>query len=126
VIGPTPWKVIYTDCRREPAVLYTWALAHCGPRCTSTHYAAASFMVWDHCHIHGYIRGALCAYRDGRMSRYDSGHQRFADDPDLIDHARRCAGCFGPWCPPHRMAVLALTRSIPHPAAKSGVPRHSR
>jgi hypothetical protein len=101
VIGPTPWRIRYkpTDRSRERAALYPCALAARDDRCTTlhSHSAALNLMVWDHCHLHGFIRGPLCAYHNGRMRRYDSGHERFIYDPHLIEHARRCAECSGPW-----------------------------
>ncbi|MFD0078216.1 endonuclease domain-containing protein [Streptomyces sp. NPDC127166] len=86
-----------TDRTRERAALYPCALQGWRGLCTPHSSAAVNIMVWDHCHAHGYIRGPLCARHNGRMRRYDAGHTRFADDPDLIEYARRCSGCDGPW-----------------------------
>jgi hypothetical protein len=98
-IGPAPWKVAYkpTDRRREPASRYPCALAHWGDYCTPQDLAAQNKMVWDHSHIHGYIRGPLCSYHNGRMKQYDHGWERYLYEADLIEYARRCAGCMGPW-----------------------------
>lgn len=98
-IGPTPWRVLYkpTDRRRERAALYPCALAGLFGTCTPPHYTAVNIMVWDHCHIHGFIRGPLCGYHNGRMRHYDDGKERYIEDPDFIDYARRCPGCSGPW-----------------------------
>lgn len=99
MIGPTPWRVIYkpTDRQRERAALHPCALAGVGFRCTPSDLAAVNIMVWDHCHAHGYIRGPLCGYHNGRMRHYDNGRDSYAHDPDYIEFARRCSGCSGPW-----------------------------
>lgn len=97
MIGPTPWKVIYksTDRSRERASLHPCALAHWGDYCTPRELTAPNIMVWDHCHVHGYIRGPLCGFHNGRMRHFDRGHARYVHDPDLIQYAQRCAGCVG-------------------------------
>ncbi|MFJ2292115.1 endonuclease domain-containing protein [Streptomyces sp. NPDC087894] len=78
---------------------YACALAGEGRRCTPSDgdLVASNLMASDHCHAHGYIRGPFCAQHDLRMGQYDRGWQRYTEDPDLIEYARRCSGCFGPW-----------------------------
>ncbi|MFC7869648.1 endonuclease domain-containing protein [[Kitasatospora] papulosa] len=98
-IGPTPWRVVYkpTDRSRERAALYPCALAGLSGACTPPHYTAVNIMVWDHCHAHGYIRGPLCGRHNHTMWHYDNGREHVICNPDVIEYARRCSGCCGPW-----------------------------
>lgn len=102
MIGPDPWRVVYrpTHRSRESAATYPCALAGWGTYCTTDidpRPVAANIMVWDHCHQHGFIRGPLCAYHNGRMRHFDNGRERYLYDADLIDYSWRCAGCAPPW-----------------------------
>ncbi|HEY9369310.1 endonuclease domain-containing protein [Streptomyces sp.] len=104
MIGPRPWRVTYkpTDRRREPATAYPCALAHWAtrdglPSCNHSRVSSVNAMVWDHCHLHGFIRGPLCNYHNGRMRHYDDGREVYTYEPDLIEYARLCAECSGPW-----------------------------
>lgn len=58
--------------------------------------------VWDHCHLHDYVRGILCRYHNAQMSlidRYCPWVIEHTDLDPMRDHWSRCPQCAsnGPW-----------------------------
>jgi len=49
--------------------------------------------VFDHCHMHGWIRGELCRSHNGRMQLIDGGRRRELWEPWVVAHWRRCPDC---------------------------------
>lgn len=76
------------------------------PKCRFKRYAPdtplSPFYVWDHCHLHDYVRGMLCRTHNGLMSWLDAriaGHQA-SSDANLMEHWLRCPQCAaGGWEP---------------------------
>lgn len=98
----------YADLRRlREERLVPYATGPCEiPACRyvtpfATKYVMETF-VYDHCHLHGEVRGVLCQDCNYAMSYVDRGR---ASWPELQDEYAawwaRCSGCapFAPWQP---------------------------
>jgi hypothetical protein len=68
----------------------------------------SSAIYWDHCHIHGLIRGPVCGSCNCQMAEIDAG--QVWQEP-FISHHRRC-----PECPPGRPPI---TRKVLKKALKA-------
>jgi hypothetical protein len=71
--------------------------------------------VWDHCHLHDFVRGELCRYHNVQMGHVDRyAVQSFRSPQKLRDHWARCPECaaFGPWHPIMVQQTLAHVRFI--------------
>lgn len=78
--------------------------------------------VWDHCHLHDYVRGILCREHNGLLAPIDNqdhwhvaGLGRRADLAELLAYRNRCPHCaaLGPWRP----IMVRHTPAMVHRAA---------
>lgn len=112
----TGWKVICPACAAAH-------LSPCGHQLQGVTYLqvrergtrAADFLCavcetarpatdWDHCHIHGLIRGPLC----GSCNTMEGQGKEFLARPGALHHLLRCNGCHAERSlpPHHRLAAL--------------------
>jgi hypothetical protein len=65
----------------------------CTPRQREGAGRIVNVMNWDHCHLHGLIRGPLCTYHNHLMAMFDRGARAYRNDPTLTAYAGRCWRC---------------------------------
>ena len=88
----------YQKSRLPTAFAYPCALAawdgrdYCTPRVWEGR-RVVNAMNWDHCHLHGLIRGALCTYHNRVMAAFDRSARAYRGAPALIAYGRRCPKC---------------------------------
>ena len=71
------------------------------PGCSSV-TQLAGILVYDHCHLHGEVRGIICEDCNYAMSFIDRGNRWNLDLREAYEsYWARCSGCapFGPWHP---------------------------
>jgi hypothetical protein len=69
---------------------------------------------FDHCHVHGWVRGILCAFCNIAVGHADRGMEPWASDPRHRAHQFKCLDCLnGLPAPPPRLPRLPKVQRPP-------------